>query len=193
MLNKLNYFNKLICVFLISLCVVFSKNAYINIVLIILPFAFSIFISNFKLSILCGISFFIYLFTCDYATFLWIYKIWQIFIYYSCLKVSFTEREKVIFINRLFYRIRSIRKIFSNIFYENIYKKNKNLLKGKIGVRNELKKKTKNEINNKVLIARTRYYGISKKRREYGINTWSRLDSTVLCITMLFVIASILF
>ena len=193
MLNKLNYFNKLICIFLISLCVVFCKNVYINIVLIILPFAFAIFTSNCKLSFFCGISFFIYSFASNSDVFLWAYKIWQIFIYCLCLKSIFTQREKIIFINRLFYKIKSIRKIFKNIFYKSIFKENKRLLKCKFSFKNEIKKKTTNEINNKILIARTRYYGISKKRREYGINTWNKLDSTVLCVTIFLVIISILY
>ena len=116
MLNKLNYFNKLICIFLISLCIIFSKNTYINVILIILPFSFAIFTSNCKLSIFCAISFFIYFFAGDHDVFLWVYKIWQILIFCLSLKSIFTEREKIIFINRLFYGIKSISKIFKSIF-----------------------------------------------------------------------------
>lgn len=195
MLNKLNYFNKLICVFLISICIVLSKNKYINVFLMILPFAYAIFTSNYKVAIVSGISFFIYSLISSYDIFLWIYRIWQIFIYALCLKYIFTERERIIFINRIFYKIKSLKNIIYKMFYKSVYKKNK--IKCSLKYKNYLikhnKKKTQEELKNKFVIARTRYYGISKKRKEYGITAWNKVDSTVLCITLFLVIISILY
>lgn len=195
MFNRLNYFNKLICVFLLSLCVIFSKNIYINILLIILPFAYCIFNNNYKLAIVAGISFFMYSFISNNDIFFWPYKIWQIFVYLLCLKSTFTERERIVFINRIFYRIKSTKKMIRKLFYKTVYNQQKKTysLKQKAYLRTHNKNKIEEELKSKFLIARTRYYGDSKRRKEYGLTTWSKSDSTVLCITIFLVVISILY
>ena len=196
MLSKLNYFNKLICMLLMMLVICFSNSTYINVLLIVLPFSYFIFNNNYKLSILSGISFIIYSSISSYYFMLWPFKIWQVFIYILLLRTIFTEREKNVFINRMFYSFSSTKNMIKKLCYRiknKEYKSNLFGLSYSLYLRKQNKKKVVEEIKDLSVIAKLKYYGINKKRKEYGITVWNKVDSTVLCILILITVISVLY
>ena len=161
-----------------------------------LPFSYFIFNNNYKLSILSGISFIIYSSISSYYFMLWPFKIWQVFIYILLLRTIFTEREKNVFINRMFYSFSSTKNMIKKLCYRiknKEYKSNLFGLSYSLYIRKQNKKKVAEEIKDLSVIAKLKYYGINKKRKEYGITVWNKVDSTVLCILILITVISVLY
>lgn len=196
MLNKLNYFNKLLCFALLCIIICISKNKYINILIIALPFAYAFLKNNYKLMTLAGVSFIIYSLISMNDALIWPYKIWEIFIYILLLKFVFSEKDRCTFINRTLYKIEKASFLTKKIFYKNIPS---NLKFDDFGLRyinylkKESSKKANDYLNFTTSLAKIRFYGYNKKRKEYGITNWNKFDSTILCIVIFITVISLLY
>lgn len=196
MLNKLNYFNKLLCFALLCIIICISKNNYINILIITLPFAYAFLKNNYKLMILAGISFIIYSLISMNDTLIWPYKIWEIFIYILLLKFVFSEKDRRAFINRTLYKIEKVNSLTKKIFYKNASSNtrfNDFGLRYKHYLKKESSKKANDDLNFTTSLAKIRFYGYNKKRKEYEITNWNKFDSTILCIVAFITVISLLY
>lgn len=196
MLNKLNYFNKLLCFALLCIIICISKNNYINVLIITFPFAYAFLKNNYKLMIFAGISFIIYSLISMNDTLIWPYKIWEIFIYILLLKFVFSEKDRRAFINRTLYKIEKVNSLTKKIFYKNATSNtrfNDFGLRYKHYLKKESSKKANDDLNFTTSLAKIRFYGYNKKRKEYEITNWNKFDSTILCIVVFITVISLLY
>ena len=196
MLNKLNYFNKLLCFALLCIIICISKNNYINVLIITFPFAYAFLKNNYKLMILAGISFIIYSLISMNDTLIWSYKICEIFIYILLLKFVFSEKDRRALIYRTLFKIEIVNSLTKKIFYKNATSNtrfNDFGLRYKHYLKKESSKKANDDLNFTTYLAKIRFYGYNKKRKEYEITNLNKFDSTILCIVVFITVISLLY
>ena len=190
MFNKLNYFNKLICFMLIMVSIVVADNAYLYILFIIIAFLIGVLSNNLNISFLSTLSLLIYFYVIQHINYIWIFKLFLIFIFLFILKKSFTKAESRVFWEQLFYSNNNRKKLIKKIYYRDKYRENTK--SKKFNIRKQNTKKTLEDMNDIDSISKLKYYGYYKKRTKYNIGYWNKIDSTVFfCFVGLFIISII--
>jgi len=194
MFSKLNYFNKLICTFLIVVTIMVCCNSYLLIAMVVLAFAYSVFSDNFKSIIFSLLIILLNLLNLNGHLNIYIFKFVLIILYIYILFCSLNNRERRIFLEHILYNRGNNRKLINKIYLiQNKNDKNNNCrLMLKRLLNKEQNKRAKEEIKDIVLFSKLKYYGINNKRSNYKLTIWTNIDTIVIVICIIVLILAIL-
>jgi len=116
MFSKLNYFNKLICTFLIVVTIMVCCNSYLLIAMVVLAFAYSVFSDNFKSIIFSLLIILLNLLNLNGHLNIYIFKFVLIILYIYILFCSLNNRERRIFLEHILYNRGNNRKLINKIY-----------------------------------------------------------------------------